>query len=94
MCPTLAKPWTVARQASRSMGFSRQKYWSGQFLLQGLPDLGIELRSPDLIYRAGIDTDMENKCMDTKAGGRGGINWEMGVDTFTLLCVCLLLSHV
>ena len=28
-CPTLATPWTVARQASLSMGFSRQEYWSG-----------------------------------------------------------------
>ena len=28
-------PWTVARQASLSMGFSRQEYWSGgHFLLQ------------------------------------------------------------
>ena len=28
-CPTLATPWTVARQAPLSMGFSRQEYWSG-----------------------------------------------------------------
>ena len=28
-CPTLATPWTVAYQASPSMGFSRQEYWSG-----------------------------------------------------------------
>ena len=28
-CPTLATPWTVACQASLSMGFSRQEYWSG-----------------------------------------------------------------
>jgi len=28
-CPTLAIPWTVAHQAPLSMGFSRQKYWSG-----------------------------------------------------------------
>ena len=28
-CPTLATPWTVAYQAPPSMGFSRQKYWSG-----------------------------------------------------------------
>ena len=28
-CPTLATPWTAAYQASLSMGFSRQKYWSG-----------------------------------------------------------------
>ena len=28
-CPTLGTPWTAAYQASPSMGFSRQKYWSG-----------------------------------------------------------------
>ena len=28
-CPTLATPWTVARQAPLSMGFSRPEYWSG-----------------------------------------------------------------
>ena len=28
-CPTLCDPWTVARQAPPSMGFSRQEYWSG-----------------------------------------------------------------
>ena len=28
-CPTLATPWTVARQAPLSMGFSRQEYCSG-----------------------------------------------------------------
>ena len=28
-CPTLATPWTTAYQAPLSMGFSRQKYWSG-----------------------------------------------------------------
>ena len=27
--PTLATPWTVVCQASLSMGFSRQEYWSG-----------------------------------------------------------------
>ena len=26
----LATPWTAAYQAPPSMGFSRQKYWSGQ----------------------------------------------------------------
>ena len=29
LCPTLATPWTTAYQAPQSMGFSRQKYWSG-----------------------------------------------------------------
>ena len=28
-CPALATPWTVARQAPLSMGFSRQEYWTG-----------------------------------------------------------------
>ena len=43
-------PWTVAYQASPSMGFSRQEYWSGlPFPSPGdLPDTGIEPRSPTL----------------------------------------------
>ena len=28
-CLTLATPWTAAYQAPPSVGFSRQKYWSG-----------------------------------------------------------------
>ena len=41
-------PWTVACQAPLSMGFSRQKYWSGlPFPSPGdLPDSGIEPKSP------------------------------------------------
>ena len=27
-CPTPVTPWTAARQARLSMGFSRQEYWS------------------------------------------------------------------
>ena len=40
--------WTVAYQASLSMGFSRQEYWSGlPFPSPGdLPDPGIEPLSP------------------------------------------------
>ena len=43
-------PWTVAYQASPSMGFSRQEYWSGlPFPSPGdLPDPGIEPVSPAL----------------------------------------------
>ena len=49
-CPTLCDPWTAAYQASPSMGFSRQEYWSGlHFPSPGdLPDPGIEPRSPAL----------------------------------------------
>ena len=42
--------WTVVYQASLSMGFSRQEYWSGvPFPSPGdPPDPGIEPRSPAL----------------------------------------------
>ena len=43
-------PWAVAHQASPSMGFSRQEYWSGlPFPSPGdLADPGIEPGSPAL----------------------------------------------
>ena len=51
--PTLATPWTVVCQASLSMGFPRQEYWSGLLFssLGDLPDPEIEpafLASPAL----------------------------------------------
>ena len=50
LCPTLVTPLTVAHQASLSMGFSRQEYWSGlPFPSPGyLPNPGIEPGSPAL----------------------------------------------
>ena len=38
------------------------------------------------------DTDVENKRMDPKAGkwragGGGGMNWEIGIDMYTLICI-------
>ena len=49
-CLTLVTPWTVACQATLSMGFSRQEYQSGlPFPSPGdLPDPGIEPTSPAL----------------------------------------------
>ncbi|KAI4581845.1 hypothetical protein MJG53_009370 [Ovis ammon polii x Ovis aries] len=49
-CLTLATSWTVARQASLSMGFPRQEYWSGLlFPSPGkLPNPGIKPGSPAL----------------------------------------------
>ena len=45
-----ATPWTVAYQASPSMGFSRREYWSGlPFPSPGdLPNPGIKPGSPAL----------------------------------------------
>ena len=39
-----------------------------------------------------IDTDVENKRMDTKGGkwrggGGGGMNWEIRIDMYTLICI-------
>ena len=50
LCLTLATPWTIARQAPLSMGFSRQEYWRGlPFPSPGnLPYPGVESGSPAL----------------------------------------------
>ena len=47
-CPTLATQWTLAHQASLSLGFPRQEYWSGlPFPSPGdLPNPGIKPGSP------------------------------------------------
>ena len=44
-------PWTVARQAPLSMGFSRQELWNGLPCLppRDLPDLGMLLEFPALV---------------------------------------------
>ena len=44
MSDSCMAPWTVARQAPLSMGFSRQEYWSGLLFPPpgDLPDPGIE----------------------------------------------------
>ena len=50
LCLTFVTPLTVAHQAPQSIGFSRQKYWSGlPFPFPGdLPNPGIKPRSPAL----------------------------------------------
>ena len=79
-----ATPWTAAYQAPPPMGFSRQEYWSG-----------VPLPSPEKWYRCTYlqsrtrDTDRENKCMDTKGGKRGRVNWKIGIDIYTLLILCI-----
>ena len=50
MSDSFVTPWIMAHQALLSMGFSRQKYWSGlPFPSPGdVPDLGIKPESPAL----------------------------------------------
>ena len=38
----------------------------------------------DLISKGEID--VENKHMDTREKGKGRMNWEIGIDIYTLLC--------
>ena len=48
-----------------------------------------EMKSAQVSER---DTDVENKRMDTNegkrgGGGGGGMNWEIGIDIYTLICI-------
>ena len=40
----------------------------------------------ELIYKAEIEKDVENKCMDIKRG-KGRMKWEIWIDIYTLLCI-------
>ena len=50
-CPTLATPWTVAHQATLSMGFPRQEYWCEL----SFPTLGESSQCRDQIQISCID---------------------------------------
>ena len=49
-------------------------------------------RSPEngtdeLICKVEIETHVENKYMDTKSGRKGRMNWEIGINIYTLICI-------
>ena len=71
-----ATSWTVAHQASLSVGFPRQEYWSGlPFPSSGdLPDPGIEPRSPKLQADALLSEPPERHNTQQKM-----INQDIGV---------------
>ena len=70
-----ATPWTVAYQAPRSVGFSRQEYWSG--LLRpppaDLPNSGIEPASDMYVNR--MSKLHRNKNQTTPREGTRIIEW-------------------
>ena len=35
------------------------------------------------------DTDVENKHMEAKGESGGGMNWEIGINIYTLLILCI-----
>ena len=45
----------------------------------------------ELVCREEIETQVENKLMDTKCGkpwgGRGGMSWEIGIGLHTRICI-------
>ena len=81
-------PWTVAYQASPSMGFSRQEYWSGlPFPSPGdLPDPGIEPGSPTLEADA-LTSEPPGKPISLTEYISNKSQWKNGVDkeNFTLI---------
>ena len=58
MSDSFETPWTVAVQASLSMVYPRQEYWSGLLIPPpgDLPDPGIKLGSPALVLAGGFFT--------------------------------------
>ena len=77
-------PWTIACQASLSMEFSRQEYWSGLPFPspRDLPDPVIELRSPALQVDSlpfeprGKEYYACNLLSILKRGGEMGEKWQ------------------
>ena len=63
LSPTLVTPWTVARQAPLSIGFSKHEYWSGlPFPFPGdLPNPGIKPGSPALQADFFLPTELPGK---------------------------------
>ena len=61
---SFAAPWTVARQAPLSMGFSRQEYWSGLLCPPpgDLPDPGIEPMSLELADSSLLNCLTSSRC--------------------------------
>ena len=56
---SLVTPWTLAHQASLSMGFPREEYWSGlSFPSPGdLPDPGVKLTSPPALQADSLPSE-------------------------------------
>ena len=88
LCPTLSTPWTVACQATLSMGFSRQEYRSGlPFPSPGnLPDPGTEPKSPalqadSLLTELSGNLPSKEKCIKNPVKSKYlYLNWLCGIN--------------
>ena len=79
-----ATPWTVAHQASQSMGFSRQEYWSGlPFLPPGdLPDPETEPVSP-------VSPALASRFFTTEPLGKSVICIFMHIHVYIYINACM-----
>ena len=86
-CQTLATPCTVACQASLSMGFSRQEYWSGLLFPSpgDLPNPGIKLGSPAL--------QADSLLPELKGLGYHSLIWEWHLGLLYCRMILYHLSH-
>ena len=64
-------PWTAAYQATLSMGFSRQEYWSGVPLPSPMEGLERSKGEPGRPIRR-LPSWMRERCGCLREGGRGG----------------------
>ena len=76
------------------MRFSRKEYWSGLPFPspEDLPDPGIEPRSPSLqadAFTVGATREAQQCIRIAKPAKWHALNWEMGIDTCTLLILCI-----
>ena len=69
-CPTLTTPWTAAYQVPPSMGFSRQKYWSGvPFSLETrIPECGTDKTNNPMSCQKVVSAMKENKALGVGKG--------------------------
>ena len=92
LCATL---WTLARQASLSMGFSRKEYWSGFPCPPPgtLPDPRIEPKSPGTPELTGgfftTRTTWEAPIKLEETSKRTYIKWSLGTHRFFFPQICL-----
>ena len=79
-----ATSWTVAHQASQSMGFSRQEYWSGlPFLPPGdLPDAETEPVSP-------VSLALASRYFTMEPPGKPVIYMFMHVHVYVYINTCI-----
>ena len=64
-------------------------YWKvPEMTLLGVSDLFHAMGQERGIFQSrNRDTDVENRCMDTRWGSGGGMDWEIEIDIYTLLCI-------